>query len=449
MTVISSVGNLSLNTPLLNTTTLTRTASGAEPPQATTTPSSTAVTLGQTTPAAPVYSPGRLFVAPATSESQGTLSVKTASGALVELTPGSKGSGMQIAVKEGTLTEAERAALEKLSDSFQKALDGLTAQPPKLDLSALTKFNTSVLTSVDLHASVSGENKLTLDFHADSQTRSVKSTGSLGTVDISVDMSKRELQGSESQQQRALSQYLTQFDRAQSRGAGNSTLMTMFRDAFTALNTHYSDSASPSRNSQQTLFISLTRSDKTMLTGLADFKASVTQAPATPNPMRVNEVNTFSYSVSQATTITGTSDQNRHFTQKQQSHLTASYHKPLTAGSSLNLTTDRNSQNYLFTQIDDKAESTTDVQYRQGALVSAMLDQSATTSTREQKYVKGWLASDTTTPQQTAKSTDLLGKLQAAWEKENSRVSFADYLRQHSLPDFGTEVLLESDPQAL
>ncbi|HBT13382.1 MAG TPA: hypothetical protein DEA88_09370, partial [Erwinia persicina] len=138
-----------------------------------------------------------------------------------------------------------------------------------------------------------------------------------------------------------------------------------------------------------------------------------------------------------------------HFTQKQQSHLTASYHKPLTAGSSLNLTTDRNSQNYLFTQIDDKAESTIDVQYRQGALVSAMLDQSATTSTREQKYVKGWLASDTTTPQQTAKSTDLLGKLQAAWEKENSRVSFADYLRQHSLPDFGTGVLLESDPQAL
>lgn len=245
-------------------------------------------------------------------------------------------------------------------------MDGLTGLPPRLDLSALTQFNRAVLTSVDLKARVDGDNTLTLDFHADSNTRSVKTTGTLGAVNISVDMSKRAIQGSESQQQRALSQYLKQFDRAQNRGEGDSTLMAMFRDAFTALNSHYGDSATPAKSSQQTIYISLTRSDKNMLTGLADFTASVTQTPTAINPLRLSEVNTFSYQVSQTSTLTGTSDQNRHITQKQQSQLTASFHKALTAGLPLNLTSDSSSQNYLFTRIDDRAQSTTDVQYRQG-----------------------------------------------------------------------------------
>lgn len=448
MTAISSVGTLSVTT-LLNAAKPTTTAPVADTAQ-NTIPSSTSVTLGQTSAAAPVYSLGRIVTTAAQSDSQGTLSVKTASGALVELSPASDGSGIQITLKQGKLSETERSALDKLSESFQKTMNGLTQQPPRLDLSGLTKFNSAVLTSVDLQAKVTGDNKLTLDFHADSNMRSVKSTGTLGSVDISVDMSKRSaILGNESQQQRALNQYLKQFDRAQSRGEGNSTLMTMFKDAFTALNSNYSDSATSAKNSQQTLYLSLTRSDKNMLTGLADFSASVTQTPVNTNPLRLGEADSFSYQVSQTSTIVGTSDQNRNITQKQQSHLTASFHKPLTAGLQLNLTTDKNSQNYAFTQIDDKAESTTDIQYRQGAMVSATLDRSASTSTRVQTFIKGWLESDATTPQHSSTSTDLLGKLQADWQKTQSRVSFADYLRQHTLPDFGEDVLLESAPQAL
>ncbi|MFK8260328.1 hypothetical protein ACFL9S_21390 [Erwinia sp. AnSW2-5] len=446
MTVISSVGNLSVNT-LPGATKLATTAAAVDTLQTTVTPS-TLVTLGQVVTAAPVYSLASLPTVPSQADNQGTLSVKTASGALVELSQATDGSGIQITVKQGNLSEAERSALEKLSDGFNKAMEGLTGQPPRLDLSGLTTFNSAVLTSVDLSAKVTGNNAMTLNFHADNTTRSVKSTGTLGTIDISVDMSKRAILGNESQQQRALSQYLKQFDRAQSRGEGDSTLMTLFKDAFTALNSNYS--TTPAANSrQQTTYISLTRSDKNMLTGLADFTASVTQTPGTPNPMRLNEIDSFSYQVSQVSLLTGTSDQNRNITQKQQSHLTASYHKSLVAGLQLNLTTDRNSQNYVYTQIDDKAESTTEVQYRKGALVSATLDQSASTSTRVQKYVKGWLESDTTTPEQTSKTTDLLEKLQSAWEAENSRISFANYLRQHTLPDFGEDVLLKSDPQTL
>lgn len=446
MTAISSVGNLSVNT-LPGATKLATTAAAVDTLQ---TPplSSTTVSLGQSAAASPVYSLPRVSTAATQTDNQGTLSVKTASGAEVELTQASDGSGIEIKVNKGTLSEAERSALEKLSDGFKKAMEGLTGQPPRLDLSGLTKFNSAVLTSVDLQAKVTGENKLTLAFHADTNTRSVKSTGTLGTVDISVDMSKRAILGNEGQQQRALSQYLTQFDRAQSRGEGNSTLMTMFKDAFTALNSHY-DSSSPAKSRQQTLYLSLTRTDKNMLTGLADFTASVTQTPQSPNPIRLSEADTFSYQVSQTSTLSGTSDQNRNITQKQQSHLTASYHKALTSGLQLALTADRNAQNYFYTQIDDKAESTTEVQYRKGALVSATLDQLASTSTREQKYVRGELMSDTTTPEQKSTSTDLLGKLQSAWKAENPRASFADYLRQHTLPDFGEDVLLNSDPASL
>lgn len=448
MIAISSVGNLSVNT-LPGASKLPPAVAATDTLQPPISPS-TLVTLGQSVTAPPVYS---LASVPATSKQadiQSTLSVKTASGALVELSQATDGSGVQITVKQGNLSDVDRSALEKLSEGFKKAMAGLAGQPPRLDLSGLTHFNSTVLTSVDLRAKVTGENALVLDFHADSNTRSVKSTGTLGTVEISVDMSNRAIIGNESQQQRALSQYLKQFDRAQSRGEGDRTLMTLFKDAFTALNTNYSNSATSTANGrQQTSYISLTRSDKNMLTGLADFTASVTQTPGTMNPMRLNEIDSFSYQVSQASLITGNSDQNRNITQKQQSHLTASYHKSLIAGLPLELTTDRNSQNYAYFQIDDKSESRTEVQYRKGAMLSATLEKSASTSTRVQTYMRGWLESDTTTPQQTSKTTDLLGKLQSAWKAEDPRISFADYLRQHTLPDFGDEVLLNSEPNSL
>lgn len=448
MTAISSVGNLSVNM-LPGATKLATTAAAVDTLQTTVTPS-TMVTLTQAVTAAPVYSLASLPTVPSQAESQGTLNVKTASGALVELSKAKDGSGIQITVKQGNLSEAERSALEKLSDGFNKAMEGLTDQPPRLDLSGLTKFNTAVLKSVDLSAKVEGDNALTLTFHADSTTRSVNATGKLGTVDISVDISKRAMLGNENQQQRALSQYLKQFDRAQRRGEGDSTLMAMFKDAFTALNSNVSHSATTAANSwQQTNVIQLTRSDKNMLTGLADFTASVTQMPASINQMRMSESSTFSYQVSQSTTISGTSDLNRTILQQQQAHLTASYRKPLVAGFPVNLTTDKTSQNYFFMQIDDQAESTTNVLYRKGVLASATLDQSASSATRVQKYVKGERMSDTTTPVQKSTSTDLHEKLRSAWEEEDPRVSFADYLRQHTLPDFGEEVLLKSDPYSL
>ncbi|WP_447866172.1 hypothetical protein [Rahnella bonaserana] len=387
------------------------------------------------------------------ADNQISLSIKTASGALVDITLGSDddGLGVQVNVSKGTLSDADRKALAGLAEGFQKAIDGLTAQPPKLDLSGLTKFDTSVLSSVDLHATLGTTHTQTLDFHADATTRSVKSAGNAGTVDISVDMSKRALLGTDSQQKQALNSYLKQISSAGNRGNADESLMAMFKDAFTALNSNYGDTATTykSRGSEPVYF-SLTKTDKNMMTGLADFTASISQTPVdTTNPMRPDETDTFSYQVSQASTITGTGTQDRNITQKQQSHLVARYHQSLTPGLQLNLTSDRNSQNYLYYQIDDKSESTTSVQYHKGALVSASVDQSASHLTHIQKYVKGALESDITTPESTSKTTDLLGKLQSAWENNAPRMSFRDYLNHQVLPDLSSLVLMESDPAAL
>jgi len=385
------------------------------------------------------------------ADNQFSLSIKTAGGALVNITLGSSNDalGVQIEVTNGNLSEAERTALAKLSDAFQKTIDGLTQQPPRLDVAGLTKFDSSVLSSVDLHAKLSSAQ--TLDFHADSKQRSVKSTGIAGTVNISVDMSKQALLGTATQQQQALNQYLKQIDSAKGRGNGNEALMDMFRDAFSALNSNYGEAAATPKNSAPAaVHFSLNGTDKNMLTGLADFNASVTQTPDnTINPLRPDEVDAFSYQISQNTSITGNSTLDRGISQKQQSHLVASYHKPLSSGLQLHLTTLKASQNYEYTQIDDKAESATDIQYRKGALISATLNQTASTSTHVSKYVKGLLESDTTTPAQTTKSVDLLGTLKSDWQKANTYSSFEGYLHQFNLRDFSNVVLLQTDPAQL
>jgi hypothetical protein len=64
------------------------------------------------------------------------------------------------------LTADELKAVGQLGSAFQASVDGLTAVPPKLDLSQLTQFDSKVLASVDLNAKVTsqGNDDLTLAF---------------------------------------------------------------------------------------------------------------------------------------------------------------------------------------------------------------------------------------------------------------------------------------------
>jgi hypothetical protein len=126
------------------------------------------------------------------AENQVNLSIKTASGKTVTFSLSSQkdGLGVQATVEGGDLTADELKAVGQLGSAFQASVDGLTAVPPKLDLSQLTQFDSKVLASVDLNAKVTsqGSDDLTLAFHADSQSRTTRMSGPAGSIDLAVDL---------------------------------------------------------------------------------------------------------------------------------------------------------------------------------------------------------------------------------------------------------------------
>ncbi|VVD69998.1 lactate dehydrogenase [Pandoraea pneumonica] len=350
------------------------------------------------------------------ADNQFALTITTASGAKVNISLGSSDDGLaaSFSVAKGTLTDAERNAIGQLADAFQNAITGLAKQPPTVDFSELTGFDTSVLTSVDLNATL-GANKSTAPqtfaFHADATVRSLSASGPTGTFDVSVDLSDLQVIGSKQAQADALDAWLTRFDSAQTRGNGDASLMTMFKSAFTALNSHYPPAPSMPR-------IALSGADRTALSGLADFSASISQANSTPNPMRPSEVDGFNYRISQQTAIGGKDWLNRTISQQTRADLSASYHRSLWPGVPLNLTTDPKSQNYEYVTVQDSAQSTTNIGYRDGLLANAQVSRSASQSMNVKRYELAKLVSDVTTPASASHVSNLMTLLQSAMQQE-------------------------------
>jgi hypothetical protein len=390
------------------------------------------------------------------SQSQGqnqmTLDIRTAGGAKVELSLSSQGNGLEVDIKvtDGSLSEADRSALAKLSGAFQNAIDGLTTVPPQLDLSGLTQFDPSVLSSVDFHANVQveGNKNQTVDFHADSQRRTLSSAGPSGTVKVGVDMSNPAIFGSPAQQAQAIDRYTQQFDAAQSRGKGDASLMAMFKDAFTELNSNYGTTASKQAVGQAGS-ITLGDADHSMLTGLADFTASISQTASAPNPMRPDEPDTFSYQVSQNTRISGNDQLNFALMQQQQSHLSANYHQAIPGGGPLALTKSIASQNYDYYQIDDDARSLTDIAYSNGALVKASTSRSDSQSTQVSEYLRGEMVKNTTTPTQASQSSDLTKLLNSARLNDRSNTPQARADWEQTLSSINNRIYLQADPSQL
>jgi hypothetical protein len=385
------------------------------------------------------------------ADNQVTLDVQTADGATVHLslTSQSGGLGVQIEVTKGSLSATDRKALAGLADAFQGAIDGLTSVPPRLALDGLTQFDPNVLSSVNLHASLSQADGSvqTLDFQADSQQRSIAYVGAAGTLNVNVDLSDPALIGSAQQQAQALAGYLQQFDEAQTRGRGNADLMAMFKDAFTTLNSNYNVDQ---KNSVAKNGIPLGDADHAMLSGLADFNASVQATDRSPNPMQPQELDTFSYQVSQQTTVQGSRVGDRSIQQSQQSHLSASYHQAVYADTPLDLSGGKYAQNYYYDQIDDTASSVASIGYQNGRLVKASVTQSANQSTHIQKYLVGELQEDTTTPSSVSRTWDLLDLLQSAKPKEDGTATADDRARwRNTLSSISDLVLMKSDPTQL
>jgi hypothetical protein len=373
------------------------------------------------------------------------LVIKTKSGVEVDISLESQDGGLAVKMKSsGELSDDERAALAKLSGAFQDAIDGLSANQPRLDLGGLMQFDSTVLSSVDLHSDITppGQATQSMAFHADSTARTLSFDGPVGTVKVNVDMHDSSSWGSQKQQADAIDSYLKQFDQASSRGKGEESLTAMFKDAFTQMNSNY---GAPSLRPAA----SLAESDHAMLTGLADFKASVTQRPQASNPMRLSELDTFSYDVSQSTNVKGGSQLDRSISQQQQSHLKASYHMSFVPDVPLELSTLKSSQNYYYKQIDDAADSATDIGYNKGLLVRASLSQSASQSTELSKYEMGELVNHTKTPFNASLTRDILATLKPFLRSDKPMSPVDAYRWQETLSDVHKQILLQDDPATL
>lgn len=348
-----------------------------------------------------------------TNDNVVSLTMKTASGATVtlSLTSNTDGLATQVDVTGGELSDSELAAVGKLAEGFQSAVDGLTAMPPKLNLDGLTGFDKSVLSSVDLTAKFRYGDIQSFSYSADASGRTVSLSGVDGDLKLSVDTLNSAILGSAAQQAKALQTYLDKFDAARVRGEGNEQLMDMFKSAFTALNSNVGSATAASPGPV------LSKTDRALLTGLADFSASISQQAQAINPMRQNEVDTFAYTVSQSTQAKG-AQANRSIDQQQQSTLNASYHKGLYPGVALALGMDKTTQNYTYYKIEDSASSASSIAYSKGEILKASLSQSSSQSSTALRYVLGELQSSTITPKQFSESSSVKGLLDAALKQD-------------------------------
>ncbi|CAM3871775.1 hypothetical protein CCOS865_02314 [Pseudomonas reidholzensis] len=345
-----------------------------------------------------------------------SFNLTTASGATISLSlaSGEKGLSVIADVHNGELSSEELEGLAAMADDFQSAIDGLTQVPPRLQLGNLVKLDSSLFSSLQLNASlvVSGELQ-TFDLSLDDSARKLALNGPSGRVEMNLDTPSAALLGSTAQRQAAIDSYLSQFDAALKRGKGDANLMGLFKDAFTQLN------AVDERKQAVSERVSLlSATDRALLSGLADFNASISQPTQHSNPMRLEESDRFEYQASQSTTIKNAGGVNRSVQQEQQAGLKAAYHQGLNPLTNMQLGLDKESQNYRYHEINDQSSSSTRLAYENNRLVQASATQQASQSERVRTYVNADLVDDVTTPTSATETHDLLNLLTDAFRDE-------------------------------
>ena len=426
--------------------TATDTSNGVTSSSLSTQTPSVVVTLSGATaaPLSPVYSPQPVTPPPAWSNA--SIAIETASGRTLTLSLGDDGDLALKTDGDEPLSKAESVAVAKLAVAFKSALDGMASSSPQMDLAGLAQVDTSVLSSVHLTAQASGTGKAiqTIDFSADANSRSVKGDGQAGYIDVSVDLSSPALTGSQSQQASAINNYLRQFDQAASRGHASPALMTMFKDAFTQMTAPAGLDAVPLTRPSTWV----TETDHSLLSGLADFSASVTQNAVASNPYRPDEHDAFAFQVSQTTQVSGRDPSERSISQTSSSSLRASFHSALSADATLNLTGDPKSQNYYYTQVNDSAQSNMKIGYQKGRLVQASLTQTASQTTEQTKYVMGKKVEDITTPLKQSQQRDRLPLLNEL-DRHPPKTQQERDERTRALANIHDSVAFQLDPTAL
>jgi hypothetical protein len=218
----------------------------------------------------------------------------------------------------------------------------------------------------------------------------------------------------------------------------------MFEDAFTQMNAPAGiDKASTTRSSSW-----LNDTDHALLSGLADFSASITQTATASNPYRADEHDGFSFQVSQTTQMSGRDASERGISQTSSSQLHASFHSALSADARLNLTEDPKSQNYYYSQISDSAQSNVNIGYQKGRLVQATQSNTASQSAERSKYVMGQKVEDVTTPLKKSQQRDLLPVLQQM-ERHPPQTTKERDERGRELAGIHDSLGFQTDPVAL
>ncbi|WP_087501167.1 hypothetical protein [Pseudomonas sp. SID14000] len=377
-----------------------------------------------------------------------TFTLNTASGATVSLGLFNSASGLAVdaEVLGGNLTVNELKGLSMLADSFQTALNGLTQTPPSLKLGTLVTLDPTLFTGLKFEAQLetadSGRQTFTLQM--DQHTRRMELQASSGNVKMNFDTQGGTLLGSEAQRQAAVSNYLAQFDAAQKRGNGDEHLMTLFKDGFRQLTSV--DDATLRPKNHDTL---LNQTSRLLLSGMADFNASVTQPERRINPMRKNEVDSFEYNVSQTTTLRGGAA-NRSLQQDQQSDLKAAWHESLNPWVELRLSLDSESQDYRYHEVHDQASSSTRMAFANNVMIEATATQQASQQERVRTYQQAELQADETTTAAAEQSRDLLDMLEKllAQDQQARRLGLASSLEQQ-LQSLRGLWLLQSNPSLI
>lgn len=375
------------------------------------------------------------------------LTLRTTSGITVNIELTSQNGSLSVSIKSsGKLSDSERGAISKLAGGFQEAIDGLSAQPPQIDLSGLTQFDTTVLSSVKFQYHITGASSanMSASYSQDGASRSLSVSNASGTLNIKLDTSNAAIWGTDEQRAAAVAAYLQQFDNANARGHGDESLMSMFKDGFAQLNNV--DGTVPPQALPGTANTPwLQQSEQAMLSGLGDFSASVEDTPTSPNPLNPDETDSFAYSVSQDTTFTRT-DSTDAISQHQHAYLHASYHQALSGSGKPKLTSSMSSQDYKYIVVNDAADSAVQIKTKDGALIDATLNQSSNDQTRVLRYENGQVISDTTTPDKTTSSKDLAALLEPLIKRGAAKHDTLEW--QQALSEIHGEVQTHFDEQA-
>lgn len=165
------------------------------------------------------------------------LKLQTRTGQTVELkvTANAVSSiGLKVEIgSTGQLSAAERAAVAKLADGLDRALEGLGQDDAtELDLSGLMAYDRSVFSSLELKARHSQPGHVDFSLRLDDSKQSIALKSQAGDLKLDVDVKTPMASANAAQRQSALDKTLQRMEAAGDRGHANATLVAQMKTAF-------------------------------------------------------------------------------------------------------------------------------------------------------------------------------------------------------------------------